>query len=1090
MTSKFAKDLPRLTRARRLAAREAEKARKACRNKTGGDYDNVGWDLGSSGSLPRHHTRNSWEGEDPEIYEEFLAWEQQRIKELEDRRAQERAALIQAKEAQKRKEQEDEHRAIEQQAVEKYKQELEQAQRNQLGRETLLKSQLASIGFEQDQIDLVLAIPALGPEIASASLPSTSVSPQSIALLGNIQSNDGSQLLNKRRPVRKRDSIRSLLGMSQTLTSDGSATRGIGSTFPVDQTQLKEDDTLRHNLDIELWLLDLLSKQHTELALPREWLDKYVKQGEKSDAVLRRLAQLEPMWRAAIQDFLSFRNGQESSETSWKLIDLVLPRRMAKLGLFGHKRGPHLIKVVLSRPNRRLRGANPNTRPGQNQNSVTTQQGANVDNTNRNSDGAGGNDSSTQPARADEDDQVKKVVFAASESSSGDAASKNDDQQENQTENQTSSLDKIPKLYMMRDGNARHQWITYFPKVLFFDSVFDALQLPYTFNFPAPAGFAHLMPLHYVKVYGKMEENLRRRLFKYAFDRGSGGVIAKKVTVIEPLQEFEEGFKQNASDSSESSDEHDARYFGDYEMHLNRSRNRRAKEISALSNDIDMFHSNFNSSGIGGDQRQLAMLATRLRSLYKGTGPDRSRTYTTGRKVDTRDAGAMPEGGLPQGPRSFGDATDRFYYADDHGLLPAFRKNTHDSRYSSDFRQNRRATAYGPYTSRPTRTRSRSRSPIPVVLPQSHRYSTPYYSTERPFSQPPDQGHYEPYESQDPGRTQHHYRHTRVRQSPYETQSHGDIFISTWDKERFRASTGGRLPDRNHYINIHTGDYRDRKYDYENDGIRISAIPESPRIEELVYEDEEPAWTRDRHDEYEPDHRHRPTSHKKHGGRHHRRSSSSSSSSSSSDRIIELNPYEMRQRHSKPKLGETKSAKGKSARRYHFLKERLSMRRPTSSSEDVDDVSGPEEEDSDIITKTLQRYTTFDITTQKVDEAHDASDGNDPKINTNNQSDPARKISNRRDSRSPPKAKGKGVAAKKSPGKKKNIETSQAKDVIPQSSDSSEEESPPLKRTLNRRRDEESDDEGPKPLNKGTNAKSESHSESSRHVNGKKPQKR
>ena len=102
---------------------------------------------------------------------------------------------------------------------------------------------------------------------------------------------------------------------------------------------------------IELWLVDEHSRQHTELAVSERWLSQKLERIEKSNVVWHRFAQLQPMWRVAIQDFLKVRNEALRPEHAWKLIHIGLPRRMKKTSIFGHHHGGQLVRLIISRRN-------------------------------------------------------------------------------------------------------------------------------------------------------------------------------------------------------------------------------------------------------------------------------------------------------------------------------------------------------------------------------------------------------------------------------------------------------------------------------------------------------------------------------------------------------------------------------------------------------------------------------------------------------------------------------------------------------------------------------------------------------------------
>lgn len=103
-----------------------------------------------------------------------------------------------------------------------------------------------------------------------------------------------------------------------------------------------------HEDSIELWLVDVLSRQHTELALSERWMSHKLEKIEKFSNVYPRFAQLQPMWRVAIQEFLEARNKAQRPEQAWKLIHIGLPRRMTKMSIFGHHHKGQLVRLIIS----------------------------------------------------------------------------------------------------------------------------------------------------------------------------------------------------------------------------------------------------------------------------------------------------------------------------------------------------------------------------------------------------------------------------------------------------------------------------------------------------------------------------------------------------------------------------------------------------------------------------------------------------------------------------------------------------------------------------------------------------------------------
>ena len=83
-----------------------------------------------------------------------------------------------------------------------------------------------------------------------------------------------------------------------------------------------------------------------ELAPSHEWLKSKLEK-TRYDEVSHKLAKLKHPWRATIQDFVHFRNEKDTSNLSWKLCFIGLPRRVPKIAVFGHRNGGCLVRLIV-----------------------------------------------------------------------------------------------------------------------------------------------------------------------------------------------------------------------------------------------------------------------------------------------------------------------------------------------------------------------------------------------------------------------------------------------------------------------------------------------------------------------------------------------------------------------------------------------------------------------------------------------------------------------------------------------------------------------------------------------------------------------
>ena len=91
----------------------------------------------------------------------FREYQIQRAKELEDRKIQERAAILQAEIDEKMKAEEAAQQETAQKAVEEYKQEQEKLKAKTMAREKQLGDELLALGLGPEQITSILAVPSL-----------------------------------------------------------------------------------------------------------------------------------------------------------------------------------------------------------------------------------------------------------------------------------------------------------------------------------------------------------------------------------------------------------------------------------------------------------------------------------------------------------------------------------------------------------------------------------------------------------------------------------------------------------------------------------------------------------------------------------------------------------------------------------------------------------------------------------------------------------------------------------------------------------------------------------------------------------------
>ena len=93
--------------------------------------------------------------DEPELLEDFVAYQERRIREEEDKKAKELALLLQAEQEAKRKQEEEAKREIEQRAIESYKKEQDELQTRTTESKETFRAELLRLGLQLDQIALV-----------------------------------------------------------------------------------------------------------------------------------------------------------------------------------------------------------------------------------------------------------------------------------------------------------------------------------------------------------------------------------------------------------------------------------------------------------------------------------------------------------------------------------------------------------------------------------------------------------------------------------------------------------------------------------------------------------------------------------------------------------------------------------------------------------------------------------------------------------------------------------------------------------------------------------------------------------------------
>lgn len=192
LTNEYARKIPLLTKKKEEAARRVEEARHKARESH---------DEGTRTRSPRAPSRRAPQiaEEDPELSQQFWEFELQRAREQEDRKIQERAALLQAENDSRQRSEEDRQREIARKAVEDYKLQQEELKARTVAREKQLSDELFALGLGPEQVASVLAVPSLNVDDIRSNAISRRKSTES-------QHTSLSEVARRPKPRRKRRS--------------------------------------------------------------------------------------------------------------------------------------------------------------------------------------------------------------------------------------------------------------------------------------------------------------------------------------------------------------------------------------------------------------------------------------------------------------------------------------------------------------------------------------------------------------------------------------------------------------------------------------------------------------------------------------------------------------------------------------------------------------------------------------------------------------------------------------------------------------------------------------------------------------------
>lgn len=139
----------------------------------------------------RHPVRKRGEAyvrdNEPELLQKFVEFEERHTREEEDRKAKDRAALIQIEEDRKKSAEKKAQEDIEKKAIENYKKEQTELETCNTKRKEDFRKELERLGFSPEQIQSIFESPNVSFGVANGSLNSSSIK---MDLFTQVSSND------------------------------------------------------------------------------------------------------------------------------------------------------------------------------------------------------------------------------------------------------------------------------------------------------------------------------------------------------------------------------------------------------------------------------------------------------------------------------------------------------------------------------------------------------------------------------------------------------------------------------------------------------------------------------------------------------------------------------------------------------------------------------------------------------------------------------------------------------------------------------------------------------------------------------------
>lgn len=168
--AKYRQDLPELTRTRDWATAKAEQARKRAENRERDPR------LSGQG--------DEWTEPEPELLQEFVDFQEQRMQEEEDRRLDQRAARLLVEKEDQKKKAEHKEKELEEEILRKHNAKQAEIHNRNAEKKEMLRNELERAGIEAQQIETLLASSILNYSAASES----AIKPSGVSMISPQES--------------------------------------------------------------------------------------------------------------------------------------------------------------------------------------------------------------------------------------------------------------------------------------------------------------------------------------------------------------------------------------------------------------------------------------------------------------------------------------------------------------------------------------------------------------------------------------------------------------------------------------------------------------------------------------------------------------------------------------------------------------------------------------------------------------------------------------------------------------------------------------------------------------------------------------